>query len=542
MKKIFTVFVFILVFVFVYSLEINYFLNDNNKKHYREFLQFPNNYEIFPEIYERIYFWIDDFLKNNNNIIEENAIKYFPSKYFIPVISTLEKVKIENFENLELIWEKVDNSSKYLLELFFNDEFFEKYMIDSIYNNYSFDNEFLEPGVYKVRVKALGDGRIYLEGEYSEFSEELVIQKTLEKVLFNHWEERNISWEEVEEALGYFIEIFKNDEKIYSDYTTRKEINLEDISIEPGVYKARVKALGDGRIYLEGEYSEFSEELVISLTLEPPKDIKWDFYFLNWKKVENASKYLMEIYFNNEFVQAVFSYDNNYNFYNIMEKYGHGIYKVKLKSTGDNKVFYDSIYSDYSREFVKSIVLKNPTNLTWKGYQVSWQEVENIYGYVLRIYRNEKEINKLEIPQEINIIDLYSFMKKPGIYTFTLQSVGDNKIYLNSPESLKSNENIRISNLNEPKIKYFNENILEWEKVENASGYMIKIYKNKEFFNSVFFEKEHNKLNLEEYNEGDFYNVSIYALGDNKIFYDSKEIFLLDKKNFINKKYKNLIP
>lgn len=111
-------------------------------------------------------------------------------------------------------------------------------------------------------------------------------------------------WSRVEDAAGeYQVEGYKGDERFYNTHHTYPITNTSEILSsggfvnhlkESGIYRFRVKALGDGNNTLDSDWSDFSEDWSFTkadITFGVPSNLHWDGTVTCWDEAEIPSEY-----------------------------------------------------------------------------------------------------------------------------------------------------------------------------------------------------------------------------------------------------------
>jgi hypothetical protein len=148
-----------------------------------------------------------------------------------------------------LTWDAVDNAVGY--QVYVNGDTFD---IDE--NSYSLVH-FTEPRIYNIKVMAVGDDFMYLDSDWSEAIEH-VVWMTLSVPVNLKIDETTLTWNAVENAEAYIINVdgdtFEANENSYS----------LSAFVLMNTYIIKVKAIGDGVVYRDSEWSETIEYVVLS--------------------------------------------------------------------------------------------------------------------------------------------------------------------------------------------------------------------------------------------------------------------------------------
>ncbi|MBQ0101231.1 MAG: hypothetical protein KBT31_00345 [Firmicutes bacterium] len=144
--------------------------------------------------------------------------------------------------------------------------------------------------------------------------------------------------------------------------------------------------------------------------------------------------------------------------YKIAFKVNASTTKTSTKINVDSATFTDTSYGSvdvpYSNSFEIKIKksLAAPTNLSWDGTTAKWDAVDNADLYYVQLYKSESEVGDA-VEATNTSVDLASYMKEGGQYTFTVRADSDKEEYGYSPESAKcSSTYTKVGTLTAPKI------------------------------------------------------------------------------------------
>ncbi len=184
-------------------------------------------------------------------------------------------------------WEEVENAARYAYQI--NEE----EVVETTLREVA-----LEDGD-TIKVKAIGDGKNYTDGDYCEkitytappAEEEPKPEPTKLGKVTLLLTDNVASWETVENAVRYAYQI--NEEEVVE--TTLKEVVLEDGDT------IKVKAIGDGKNYTDGDYCE-EIRYTAPPAEEEPKPVKLatpnvtlSGHTASWETIANASRYAYRI-------------------------------------------------------------------------------------------------------------------------------------------------------------------------------------------------------------------------------------------------------
>lgn len=204
--------------------------------------------------------------------------------------------------------------------------------------------------------------------------------------------------------------------------------------------------------------------------LPAPSNLVIEDGILTWKKVDNASGYLVSV--NGEEYQVSSSFleltlQNNKD------------YEIKVKAKGDGK-YKDSEFSEvlnYSNKISQTLKrLNSPNIIEIDGLgNAYWTLVSNSMGY--KIFKNNILYKTINDPYTTSLkLDI----DETGTYSIQVQAIGDN---VNFSDSAKSNVYKLVINpdgkpnlptLNTPEITYNSKTeSLEWNRIRNAVEYFV---------------------------------------------------------------------
>ncbi|MEH7130126.1 S8 family serine peptidase [Neobacillus drentensis] len=78
---------------------------------------------------------------------------------------------------------------------------------------------------------------------------------------------------------------------------------------------------------------------------------------------------------------------------------------------------------------------------TWNGDVIQWSEISNASQYEIKLYRGTTVVNTQRVGTSVRQYNFASLMTTPGVYTATIQAIGDHTYYADGDTSLPSNGN-----------------------------------------------------------------------------------------------------
>jgi hypothetical protein len=218
-----------------------------------------------------------------------------------------------------LTWEEVDNAKSYIIDI---DG--EEYKADEA--EYSLD-KLIEIKVYEIKIKAIGNGEIYFDSEWSEIIK-YTVSMNLNAPSGLEIDDKILTWGEVENAESYIIDIDGMEKT--SENANYSLDELVDIKI----YEIKIKAIGDGEIYFDSDWSEVVK-YTVSTNLTAPNGLQIIDKTLTWDAVPNAASYTVWI---NEAEKG--TVDGTEYFLEGLEEMT--AYEFKIKAIGDGIIYFDS--------------------------------------------------------------------------------------------------------------------------------------------------------------------------------------------------------
>ncbi|MDE6661054.1 MAG: hypothetical protein K2J93_04480, partial [Anaeroplasmataceae bacterium] len=315
--------------------------------------------------------------------------------------------------------------------------------------------------------------------------------------------ENVVSWEEVEHADSYIVNL--NGTALEAQTTTNYTIS----ATEAGEYTVKVKAISKNHdMYIDSDYSNsvtysISKKEPIALSI-PTISLKDN--IVSWEKVDYADTYIVNL--NGTDLEAQTAKE-----YTITASEA-GEYVVKVKAiSSDHNIYLDS---DYSLTVIYIISKKEPIALSiptisLKENIVFWEEVENADGYI---------VNFNGIDLEAQTAKEYTISaSEAGEYVIKVKAISsDHTAYLDSDYSVTVTYTISKKEpiaLSIPAIS-LKENIVSWEEVENADGYVVK-------FNGTALEVQTEASYTIEAKEDGDYEVEVKAISyQSDLYLDSE--------------------
>lgn len=380
----------------------------------------------------------------------------------------------------------------------------------------------------------------------------------------------SVLWDEVNGAINYALEI---DGKEYDGFTTNKT-NLRDI-IESGSHTVRVKAVGDGSVYISSKYSD---SVQIDFTkLEAPTNLEITDGVLTWDSVYNQNLTTSSLYSQDANVVLFAAIINNYIYLALdveeinliapqtfvdaiktnsftLPKLSSDEYVISMYAIPMNIYFTDyqlnisassskNVISDINQVPVYLKTLETPLNLSIsrdnQGNEVvSWSPLlysnGEVSDYKIIIETNYSSTEIL-IPYDQANSNQWIFNQEnydeygAGTYNFYVMAIAspnamykDQYYYINSAPS-KSVSTIVMQN---PQLAVKN-GIVVWDDIDGADKYLLVIDGNEVWCTKTQFELDSS------YSAGE-HTFKVLAYGDgiryiNSDYSPEKTFVKLDK-------------
>lgn len=186
------------------------------------------------------------------------------------------------------------------------------------------------------------------------------------------------SWNEVEGAESYHIQVYYNSSNVYSATEYDTSWDFYDGGYGYGTYTVYVRANGDGETKVNSSYTSMTYkyrmlDTVSNIYLDPFTSL------LTWSEVQHADEY--EVYVGGEYAGS--TYNTKFD----MSDYTVGTYSVAIYAY-DDEDYYHYVYTTTS---VKKLRLNEPINLSCSfdleenEYTFSWNSVTSADAYVLSL-------------------------------------------------------------------------------------------------------------------------------------------------------------
>ncbi len=296
---------------------------------------------------------------------------------------------------IKISWDEVSHASGYKISIYEGDvdensskSPVETATLDGDVTAYiSDDVSVVNDETYTVKVQALGSGNYYDSylrrakvtgkggsngGGVGGLTKRIAAPKNLVSDLDD--DTLTISWDDVDDATSYTVELYSPSNKLLESETTSKNsYTFEEPLDQKGSYKAQVQA--NPKSSSKNNPSTFTSKTIkvtsgssggSSTRLAAPSfSIKRrsEYTTITWDEVKNAETYLIQVLDPSGIVQheqELSSYENPYDWYGDMIK--KGTWKIRMKAIDDDGEYDDSSYTTKSLE-VSSGELEIPDNI-----------------------------------------------------------------------------------------------------------------------------------------------------------------------------------
>ncbi|MEH6956550.1 S8 family serine peptidase, partial [Neobacillus drentensis] len=313
--------------------------------------------------------------------------------------------------------------------------------------------------------------------------------------------------------------IYRNSGTINQSWGSH-EINIDSSYAVP-TFKVRFLIVTDGSVTNPGIYIDNLKVSGTQLlpTLSQVQRPTWNGETIQWVGVANANQYELKLFKGTDLVgtQRVGSSVRQNNFASVMT--GPGGYTVTIQAIGDHTSYRDGLTSLPSAEHRKVITLAQVQKPTWNGDIIQWSGVSNADQYEIKLFQGATLIDTQRVSASVRQVNFASQMNSTGAYTTTVQAIGDNSNYRDGLTSIRSDENRKVLTLAQVAKPSWNSDVLQWNGVDNATQYEVKLYKGTTLVDTKRVSASVRQVNFasQMYSPG-IYNATVQAIGDNSLF------------------------
>ncbi|WML24648.1 S8 family serine peptidase [Neobacillus sp. OS1-33] len=371
-----------------------------------------------------------------------------------------------------------------------------------------------------------------LSGYYNNDENSYIISPTIN--LSNFSSPITLSWMQyavTEFNYDYLNVEYSNDGGLTweSTYSNSGYINQswgnQEVSIDPSYavsnFKVRFRIQTDGSNTSSGIYID--DVMVTGSTAMPSltqvQRPTWNGEVIQWIGVANANQYELKLYKGTELVstQRVDASVRQNNFASLMASPGG--YTVTVQAIGDHTSYRDGLTSLPSAENRKVITLAQVQKPTWNGDVIQWSGVSNADQYEIKLFQGATLIDTQRVSASVRQVNFASQMNNTGAYTTTVQAIGDNSNYRDGLTSIRSDENRKVLTLAQVAKPSWKSDILQWNGVDNATQYEVKLYKGTSLVDTKRVSASVMQVNFASpmYRPG-IYHATVQAIGDNSLY------------------------
>ena len=252
---------------------------------------------------------------------------------------------------------------------------------------------------------------------------------------------RTLTWNEVNGATGYKVDVNNTECEVYTNsYTLQDGVY--------GILKIRVKAIN---AVAESEYSETLTEAV-SWKLPTPQGLTQDGNVIRWEAVSGAQGYTLNI------GGIQYTTTENYYSYEVTQPT-----TVKVLARGN--VEENLLDSEYSADLALMAVLPAPATRV-NGTVVAWNTIQGASGY--EVYVNGEKVAETAETQ----FDLrYLYV---GEVTVSVKALSASESFVASAKSTPISVTLVKEMLATPTNVHFeNVNTIAWDEVKGADAYVV---------------------------------------------------------------------
>lgn len=383
------------------------------------------------------------------------------------------------FSNGEISWTNI-NDCKYYLEIY-NAKVCKHYILED--NRFSLEGEF-NFDKYYVRLRYITS-----ENKISDYSEKSInYTKKLDTpknvTIGNSFSRYIVSFEHVEGAMGYAVNLNGTDIKVY----TSNSIDLTDEISPNREYVVKIKAIA-----LPGSNVESSDYLncgsIKHATKLKAPAIKVIDGVLTFPEVENAQKYNILVNYTTIYEGGI-EYLPEYDLNDILVSAQRYTVMVQALADSENSEYLDSDYASIIVPKYIQLDTINKEDITVTSndgkYLLNFSTQTHAANYDIRIVHldsgEEKPFNISYVPYDIT-----NYIKNRGRYNIYVKAIANddiNYLYLSASESgipyLLEKDRVTLTQVTNIKVgdKTAGSNILmlNWDIVEFADSYYINIY------------------------------------------------------------------
>ena len=363
------------------------------------------------------------------------------------------------------------------------------------YDNQKVLTDFTPNSTYTAKVRAYK----YVDGDrfYGDFSSTVSIRYEREIGTVQNLKvevvdkDAFISWDSVNNADGYEMELTIPGSGSEYIYTTKTNAEINNIDLKEGQYSVRVRACIENNG--EREYGDYSSRQYFQYEekIEAPAkvtglnaEVNGTRVELDWNKVSGADGYEVELYIPGEGTETFNATTNNKTIYNI--DYTTREYWVRVRAyvkDGNDKIYGDYSSKEYFQYEEEDLAKVTGLKVTMNGTdaKISWNSVKNADGYEVEIYLPGEGSGIVEtLTNSKKLYNLDSFNGEYWVRVRAYKEVGNRRIYgdFSSKKYFECEEENtslgKVTGLNV--VRNGTRADFSWNKVSGADGYELVVY------------------------------------------------------------------
>lgn len=363
------------------------------------------------------------------------------------------------------------------------------------YDNQKVLTDFTPNSTYTAKVRAYK----YVDGDrfYGDFSSTVSIRYEREIGTVQNLKvevvdkDAFISWDSVNNADGYEMELTIPGSGSEYIYTTKTNAEINNIDLKEGQYSVRVRACIENNG--EREYGDYSSRQYFQYEekIEAPAkvtglnaEVNGTRVELDWNKVSGADGYEVELYIPGEGTETFNATTNKKTIYNI--DYTTREYWVRVRAyvkDGNDKIYGDYSSKEYFQYEEEDLAKVTGLKVTMNGTdaKISWNSVKNADGYEVEIYLPGEGSGIVEtLTNSKKLYNLDSFNGEYWVRVRAYKEVGNRRIYgdFSSKKYFECEEENtslgKVTGLNV--VRNGTRADFSWNKVSGADGYELVVY------------------------------------------------------------------
>ncbi|MBQ7880411.1 MAG: hypothetical protein IJ358_01020, partial [Clostridia bacterium] len=309
------------------------------------------------------------------------------------------------------------------------------------------------------------------------------------------------------------IDIGNNTEYSFANITN-KSSNVYDT-----VLTCSVKAIGDGKIFKNSNYSEpisFVKFSSVSNAYVENETLYFD-------AIKNVSRYDVDILVNSNVVQSKIVNNSTYSegqlnlsIADLTDSVNGAEYVLRITPSAEGyngDIDAENIFTSEAVE-INYTVVGTVKNVTINDKVISWDFVDNAQNYTVKLYKGSLLLNEYK-----NITYNYIYVEYEDACEYYCEILANSNQPNTTSGKIYSNR-LGFSILDYPQVNIIN-NTVSWNSVENAEGYLITI---KNSLGATLVNKQFvlsNTYDISNFEAGT-YNIEVVACGNGHEILSSK--------------------